>query len=60
MSGRVMIEGMRIGKVCFVVRICKGIACKGLEFRDRWWVDGIGCCMGLKDRAWRMISEHGL
>jgi hypothetical protein len=42
MSGRVMIEGVRTGKVCFVVRICKGILCKSLEFRDRWWVDGIG------------------
>jgi hypothetical protein len=42
MSGRVMIEGMRIGKVCLFVKICKGIVCKSLEFRDRWWADGIG------------------
>jgi hypothetical protein len=42
MSGRVMIEGMRIGKVCLFVRMCTGIVYNGLEFRDRWWVDGIG------------------
>jgi hypothetical protein len=33
---------MRIGKVCLFVKICKGIVCKSLEFRDRWWADGIG------------------
>jgi hypothetical protein len=45
MSGRVMIEGMRIGKVCLFVRMCTGIVYTVLNF-------GIGGgWMGLDD-AW--------